>query len=1018
MNRRAASTSSLRFPTILIAALTIFLSPSLLNAQAQATTGVLRGTTTDSSGRPISAVVTIRNTETNFTRSIKSTDQGIFVATLVPLGNYQVSSRAVGYVPDNKSNIIVNVGQTVEVPLVMARAVTTLAGVTVLGQTVVEATKTAEATRLPAMVVSALPNNGRNYLNLTLLTPNVAVTQGPDGDVISVGGQRGIHNNVSVDGADFNNPFFGEQRGGQRPPFTFNLDAVREMVVTAQGANAEFGRSSGGFVNVVTKSGTNEMHGTFHYFGKDGAISSDATHAGLTLKPDFRQHQFGATLGGPIVKDKFFYFAAYDQQVYTEVKQKNRPSNPAFDSLKTYLATAFTGVLADDFGPITRTNDAQVAMVKLDWRVNPINIASLKYNFTNSRQNNGTFDVDTWARSSNAIEKDYSNAINGSLISNLTNNIDNEFRFQLAREDRPRPYAGPQIPGQNRPFSDTGMDFANGFRFGMPFFIPIKAHDTRIQALDNISWVRGNHLMKTGFEWNRTAETQTFIGFANGRFIFNSVTGFENYVRFGNNYVECSNAAGVLVITTTTGTCPVGTSISGPVLLYLQQAGVGGRSVEDAGTQNIPQHDFSAFIQDSWKASPNLTVNYGLRWEGQKEPDPITPPSQVFFAGFIGKTVTNSTGTYTFPSDGTIPSDWKMFQPRLGIAWDVNGDGRDLVRASAGLYYARIPGLNLASTRSTNGSIGQTIFRNSALTGILGPPPNYNSLLPAPAGAPFRPDIFVFDKDFENPRTISASVGYEKEIISQVAASVSYTYAATDHLTRFINRNDAVFGSPWTSGLNGTANGVGTLTVVESSAKSRYNGVTFGLARLADPDFQYQANYTLAVDKSDDDNERDPFSFRYARADRLDREYNYSERDQRHRLNLWALYKFPWDIFGNSRFSWYSAQPTSEKCGANNQGTGERATSPADRICPNGSILLRNTIRRDNAFASWDIRLSRPFRTRGRGQVEALVEVFNVLNRDNFRDPSSTSLLFNFDGTIRNGLGDPRQVQVGIRYGF
>ncbi|PYO08178.1 MAG: hypothetical protein DMD30_08875 [Gemmatimonadetes bacterium] len=1018
MNRRAASTSSLRFPTILIAALTIFLSPSLLNAQAQATTGVLRGTTTDSSGRPISAVVTIRNTETNFTRSIKSTDQGIFVATLVPLGNYQVSSRAVGYVPDNKSNIIVNVGQTVEVPLVMARAVTTLAGVTVLGQTVVEATKTAEATRLPAMVVSALPNNGRNYLNLTLLTPNVAVTQGPDGDVISVGGQRGIHNNVSVDGADFNNPFFGEQRGGQRPPFTFNLDAVREMVVTAQGANAEFGRSSGGFVNVVTKSGTNEMHGTFHYFGKDGAISSDATHAGLTLKPDFRQHQFGATLGGPIVKDKFFYFAAYDQQVYTEVKQKNRPSNPAFDSLKTYLATAFTGVLADDFGPITRTNDAQVAMVKLDWRVNPINIASLKYNFTNSRQNNGTFDVDTWARSSNAIEKDYSNAINGSLISNLTNNIDNEFRFQLAREDRPRPYAGPQIPGQNRPFSDTGMDFANGFRFGMPFFIPIKAHDTRIQALDNISWVRGNHLMKTGFEWNRTAETQTFIGFANGRFIFNSVTGFENYVRFGNNYVECSNAAGVLVITTTTGTCPVGTSISGPVLLYLQQAGVGGRSVEDAGTQNIPQHDFSAFIQDSWKASPNLTVNYGLRWEGQKEPDPITPPSQVFFAGFIGKTVTNSTGTYTFPSDGTIPSDWKMFQPRLGIAWDVNGDGRDLVRASAGLYYARIPGLNLASTRSTNGSIGQTIFRNSALTGILGPPPNYNSLLPAPAGAPFRPDIFVFDKDFENPRTISASVGYEKEIISQVAASVSYTYAATDHLTRFINRNDAVFGSPWTSGLNGTANGVGTLTVVESSAKSRYNGVTFGLARLADPDFQYQANYTLAVDKSDDDNERDPFSFRYARADRLDREYNYSERDQRHRLNLWALYKFPWDIYGNSRFSWYSAQPTSEKCGANNQGTGERATSPADRICPNGSILLRNTIRRDNAFASWDIRLSRPFRTRGRGQVEALVEVFNVLNRDNFRDPSSTSLLFNFDGTIRNGLGDPRQVQVGIRYGF
>jgi len=197
-----------------------------------------------------------------------------------------------------------------------------------------------------------------------------------------------------------------------------------------------------------------------------------------------------------------------------------------------------------------------------------------------------------------------------SLVSHLTNFIDNEFRFQLAREDRPRPYSGPIIPGQNRPFSDTGMDFANGFRFGEPFFIPVKSYDTRVQALDNISWVQGNHLFKTGFEYNRTAEHQTFVGFANGRFIFNSVTGFENYVRFGNGYVECSNPAGVLVITTTTGTCPVGTSISGPVLLYLQQAGVNGISVEQAGTQVIPQQDigFSSRITGKpRRISPSTT---------------------------------------------------------------------------------------------------------------------------------------------------------------------------------------------------------------------------------------------------------------------------------------------------------------------------------------------------------------------------------------------------------------------------
>ena len=1014
MKWRALS-RSLRFP-LLLAALSF--APTLLHAQAQATTGVIRGVAADSSGKPVAAFVTVRNTETNYTRTVKASDEGVFVTTLLPLGNYNVSARAVGYSPAIKSNITVTLGQTVDLPLILARTTTQLAGVTVVAQVpTIDPTLSAEATHLPAEVVGALPNNGRNYLNLTLLTPNVAVTQGPDGDVLSIGGQRGIHNNVSVDGADFNNPFFGEQRGGQRPPFTFNLDAVREMVVVAQGANAEFGRSSGGMVNVITKSGTNDLHGALHYFGKDGALSSDASHANLTLKPDFRQHQFGGSLGGPLVQDKLFFYAAYDQQVYSEVKQKTRPTSPALDSLKTYLATAFSGALAQDFGPISRTNDAQVAMVKLDWRINEVHNAQLKYNYTNSKQDNGTFDVDTWARSANALEKDFSNAVNGSLVSHLTNTIDNEFRFQFAREDRPRPYAGPLIPGQSRPFSDTGMDFASGFRFGEPFFIPVKSYDTRVQALDNVSWVRGNHIFKTGFEYNRTAEHQTFIGFANGRFIFNSVTSFENYVRLGNLYVECSTAAGVFVTSNTTGACPAPLVISGPVQLYLQQAGVNGLSVEASGTQVIPQQDIGVFIQDNWKATPTLTVNYGLRWEGQKEPDPITPPSTVFFSGFIGKTVTNSAGTFAFPSNGKIPSDWKMFQPRLGIAWDVNDDGKDVVHAAAGINYARIPGLNLASARSTNGSIGQTIFRNSALTGVLGPPPPYNSLLPAPAGAPFRPDIFVYDQNFKNPRTMNASIGYDKEVFQKLAASIEYMYARTDNLTRFINRNDAVFGSPWTSGLNGTANGVSTLTTIESSAKSRYQGVTLGLGRLADPDFQYQANYTLSVDKADDDNERDPFSFRYAQANRLDREYNYSDRDQRHRLNLWALYHFPFDIYGNTRFSFYSAQPTSEKC-INNQPSGQRATSPADRICANGTILLRNTIRRDNAFASWDIRLSRPFRLRGRGQIEALVEVFNVLNRDNFRDPSSASLLFNFDGTIRNGLGDPRQIQVGVRYGF
>jgi hypothetical protein len=340
------------------------------------------------------------------------------------------------------------------------------------------------------------------------------------------------------------------------------------------------------------------------------------------------------------------------------------------------------------------------------------------------------------------------------------------------------------------------------------------------------------------------------------------------------------------------------------------------------------------------------------------------------------------------------------------------------------LYYARIPGLNLASSRSTDGSRGQTIFRNSELTPILGPPPVYGELLPTPPGGPFEPGVFVFDKDFQNPRTFTATVGYEREIGAGIAAGLSYTHARTDHLTRFFNANDPVFGNgvdagPWdTDFAPGGAPGLGTLTVVQSTAKSRYNGITAELKRSAGSRLQFQLNYTLSFDKADDDNERDPFTFRYARADSLEKEYNWSDRDQRHRFNAWVLAILPGDIYLNNRLSAYSAQPASEVCGPSNTGTGERASQPAQRICPDGHVLRRNTIRRDNAFFSWDIRLSKPVDFGRRGTLELIFEAFNVTNHDNFKDPSTAGTFLVFDGTIRSGLGEPRQFQAGARYLF
>ena len=1006
MARRAAATAIVTFGL-----------STTLHAQASATTGIIRGTVTDSAGNPVAnAAISLRNQGTNDTRQAHTAANGVYVATLLPLGSYEVSVRAIGYAPTSRKDLRVGIDAAVSQSFQLSRRPVELAArnISDKSDTPVSTTRTEAATELSSRVVSGLPNNGRNFLALTLLTPGVAVTQGPDGDMLSVAGQRGIFNNVSVDGADYNNPFFGEQRGGQRPAFTFNLDAVQQMVVTSQGANAEFGRSAGGFVNVVTKTGTNTLQGTVHYFGKSSALSAKLEGNGRTLNPDFGQHQFGFTLGGPIIKDKLFFFTAYDQQVYSDTKQTNRPSSPAFDSLKTFLGSAFGGALANDFGAIKRTNDAQVFLAKIDWRLDARNFFSLKYNYTRAQQNNGTFDVDTWGASANAIEKSSSNALSGQLTSQVTENIANEFRFQVAREDRPRDYIAPKLPG-GRDFPDIGMDFANAFRIGRPFFIPVTYYDTRLQVLNNVTWVTGDHLFKLGGEVNAVSSNQTFVGFANGRFIFSSVTGFINYAKNGNGYVECSNGT-----SNNSGSCPAGTSITGPVLLYLQQAGVGGQTVEQSGTQKIPQTDYAVFLQDTWRPSSKLTVNYGLRWEGEQQPGVLTDPSQVFFAPLIGKTVTNAKGTFTFPSNGRIPSDFAMFQPRLGIVWNIKGDGTEVLRASAGQYNARVAALNFASVRNNNGSIGQTMFRNSALTGILGAPPNIANLLPAPAAnaVPFQPGIFVVDRNFRNPRTLSATVAYERALSDNgVTGSISYTRANSDRLTRFVDRNDAVFGAPWSTGLAG-GNGIGTLTTVESSAKSEYNGITLGLARRNVANWQFDINYTLASDKSDDDNERDPFTFRYARADRLDREWGYSDRDQRHRFNAYVLNVLPGGFLLNNRFTYTSAQPVSEKCGANNQPTGQRASSGADRICPNGTILDRNTLRRSNDYASWDLRLARPFSLGGSQTLEVTFEVFNVLGRNNFRDPAFGSLLFNFDGTIRNGFGDPRQIQLGAHYGF
>ncbi len=981
----------------------LLLLPATLFAQSQATTGVIEGVVSDATGAALPGVtVTLRNLETNYSQNLVTDSGGRFRGVLLPLGRYEVTATLAGFATRTLRGFDLGVGQTLTANMALTQAAVSESIVVTAEAPLIETARTEGATRIDQKSVEELPNNGRNFLEFTKLTPGVTIVQGPDGDELSINGQKGISNNISVDGADFNNPFFGEQRGGQRPAFTFNLDAVKEMVVIGDGANAEFGRSQSGFVNVITKSGTNELKGTAHFVLKNDSLSSNPKNPDGSEAPKFdsNQVQTGFTIGGPFQRDRLFYFVALDYQRGTSTKQ----TDPSRIEQRVVDALAALGS-PNENGPIERTNDARVLLAKTDWNVSTRNLATLRYNYTWSEQENGTFDVDSWGRSANAIEKDDSNAITGSLMTTFSNDLLNEFRFQSAKENRPRPYNGPNVTGQSRPLPDTAFDFGARYRFGMPFFIPVEYYDTRVQLNDNVSYLRGAHSFKLGAEYNRVNSVQTFIGFANGRYIFTSTDGFLNYLH-NPNYVECYDAAGNFKNGSANGTCGAGLSVGGPVLLYLQQAGVGGLSVEEAGTQEIPQTEPAVFIQDSWQATANLNVQYGLRWEAQLEPDPITPADQVFYAPFIGKTVNGQ----EFPSNGKIPSDKSMWQPRLGIAWTPTGDAKKVLRASAGIFYGRIPGLTLASSRSTNGSRGQTIFRNSAAAPFLGPVPAYPNIIPqSQIGSPNHPDVFVFDKDFQNPRTTSASVSWEQEVIPNYALLVKYNYAKGDHITRFVNRNDPLLGSPWSTGLGADrTNGIATLTTVESTAKSLYQGVTLGVTKRPSNNVQFQAYYTYSRDKSDDDNERDPFSFRYAKVTDLDAEYSWSDRDQRHRFNTWLLWNAPHAIDVNFRYSYRSAQPKSITA------TGKDAETPAERINPDGSVTRRNLGRKDNQYSSLDLRLSRGFAVGGI-RIEPALDVFNLLNSKNLRRPEVTNLIFNFDGTVQSGVGDPRQMQLGVR---
>src|SRR6266699_3898593 len=276
-------------------------------SQAQVTTGVIQGTIVDPTGAAVpGARVEAKNLDTNFTRSQDSDAGGRFAFLQMPPGRYTVTASKPGFSTIVQENMELTVGQALSLPISM-RVSGITEEVTVSAEPI-EVTRVESSVTLNELTVTNTPVLGRKFEDLLTLTPGVGIVQGPDGDEINFAGQRGIFNNISLDGGDYNNGFFGEQVGGQRAAVDISMEAVREFQVVATGASAEFGRTAGGVVNVITKSGTNDVHGSLFEYFRDESLTA-ATSDGKPLD-NFRRNQFGGSIGGPIKKDKLFFFGA------------------------------------------------------------------------------------------------------------------------------------------------------------------------------------------------------------------------------------------------------------------------------------------------------------------------------------------------------------------------------------------------------------------------------------------------------------------------------------------------------------------------------------------------------------------------------------------------------------------------------------------------------------------------------------------------------------------------------------
>ena len=882
---------------------------SLLGSQitrAQTATGTISGTVTDPKGLAMTGVsVTLLNVDTG-SESIYSTNEaGLYAAPYLQPGNYELRAMATGFQSVVTKGVAVHVGDKLTVDIQMPLA-TQESTVTVTGEVpVLETEKTEQSQVVTQGLMDGLPIATRRWENFVLLTP--AVTTDGTAGLSSFRGLSSLYNGNSVDGANNTQAFFSEARGRAIiVSYVYSADSVREFQVSSSNYSAEFGQAAGGVVNAVTKSGTNNLHGDLFYnlrypslnaldpVGKANHIFTQTVH---------QQNQFGGSVGGPIIKDKLFFFGTYDgfRKVNPILYTSTTPTATinAFVCPSAVTATqclnAKTFVNTGIHGSFPRKLKQDVFLGKLDYQATTANHLSAVFNWQDWKEPFG-YDTRPTVPNGGSTQNGPGGTHERFFIANWTSTFSsnkvNEVRYQWGRDFE---FDGANSPGPS-------VSLLNIAAYGETSALPRPAFpdEHRNQISDNLSILKGVHTFKMGVDVNFVHELLINLFQGDGNYSYSNAGAFAGCPG-GANATFCRWVADAVGADTGSGTIgkhySTFTQVNDPIT--------------HKGKDDFYDTDLGLYFEDTWKLKPTLTLNLGLRYDLQHVPAPPRP-----------NTATPLLTLFT----STLNVDAHDVAPRLGVAWQF--EKNTVLRAGYGIFYGKTSNSTYYALRVENGVFQQTF------TGC-GPNPGQN-----PACAPTFPNLFFIPPgppvaapfsgaltptvvipggslppnaaaahgmtpNFVNPRAHEGEVGIERQLPGHMTVSATYLVTRGLHLPASYDANVArttatrsydVLRPNGTTALVATVpfyskridSGTNLILNQASVVNSWYNGLVLTVNKPMSHDVELLFNYTYS--KALDDGETAGTNGTFFGTDgvldpyNIKRDYSYSDLDQRHRF--------------------------------------------------------------------------------------------------------------------------------------